>query len=66
MGLLAVRAGDTVGEHSVIFGGLGERIEFVHRAHSRETFARGAVRAAQWLVRQKKGLYSMQDVLEFR
>ncbi|NIO07919.1 MAG: 4-hydroxy-tetrahydrodipicolinate reductase [Deltaproteobacteria bacterium] len=66
LGVLAVRAGDTVGEHSVIFGGLGERIEFVHRAHSRETFARGAVRAAQWLVRQKKGLYSMQDVLKLR
>ncbi len=66
MGLLAVRAGDTVGEHSVIFGGLGERIEFVHRAHSRETFARGALRAARWLVRQKNGLYSMQDVLRLR
>jgi len=55
IGLLAVRAGDVVGEHSVIFGGLGERLEFVHRVHSRETFARGAVRAAQWLVQQKKG-----------
>ncbi len=63
IGLLSVRAGDVVGEHSVIFGGLGERLEFVHRAHSRDTFARGAVRAAQWLVRQQKGLYSMQDVL---
>lgn len=63
IGLLSVRAGDIVGEHTVIFGGLGERIEFVHRAHSRETFARGALRAAQWLVKQKKGLYSMQDVL---
>jgi len=63
IGLLSVRAGDIVGEHTVIFGGLGERIEFIHRAHSRDTFARGAIRAAQWLVRQKKGLYSMQDVL---
>ena len=63
IGLLSVRAGDIVGEHTVIFGGLGERIEFIHRAHSRETFARGALRAAQWLVKQKKGLYSMQDVL---
>jgi 4-hydroxy-tetrahydrodipicolinate reductase len=63
IGLLSVRAGDIVGEHIVIFGGLGERIEFIHRAHSRETFARGALRAAQWLVKQKKGLYSMQDVL---
>lgn len=61
--LLSVRAGDIVGEHTVIFGGLGERIEFIHRAHSRDTFARGAIRAAQWLVKQKKGLYTMQDVL---
>lgn len=63
IGLISVRAGDIVGEHTVIFGGLGERVEFIHRAHSRETFARGAIRAAQWLVKQKKGLYSMQDVL---
>lgn len=63
IGLLSVRAGDIVGEHTVIFGGLGERVEFIHRAHSRDTFARGAIRAAQWLVKQKKGLYSMQDVL---
>ncbi len=63
IGLLSVRAGDIVGEHTVIFGGLGERIEFIHRAQSRETFARGALRAAQWLVKQKKGLYTMQDVL---
>ena len=61
--LLSVRAGDIVGEHTVIFGGVGERIEFIHRAHSRETFAHGAIRAAQWLANQKKGLYSMQDVL---
>jgi len=63
IGVMAVRAGDIVGEHTVIFGGLGERVEFIHRAHSRDTFARGAIRAAQWLVKQKKGLYSMQDVL---
>ncbi|HET8564271.1 MAG TPA: 4-hydroxy-tetrahydrodipicolinate reductase [Candidatus Binatia bacterium] len=61
--LFSVRAGDIVGEHTVIFGGIGERIEFVHRAHSRDTFARGAIRAAQWLIKQKTGLYSMQDVL---
>ena len=61
--LLSARAGDIVGDHTVIFGGLGERIEFIHRAHSRDTFARGALRAAQWLAKQKKGLYSMQDVL---
>jgi 4-hydroxy-tetrahydrodipicolinate reductase len=63
---MAVRAGDIVGEHTVIFGGLGERIEFIHRAHSRDTFARGAIRAAQWLVRQKKGLYDMRDVLALK
>jgi 4-hydroxy-tetrahydrodipicolinate reductase len=63
IGLMSVRAGDIVGEHTVIFGGLGERVEFTHRAHSRDTFARGALRAAQWLVKQKKGLYTMQDVL---
>jgi 4-hydroxy-tetrahydrodipicolinate reductase len=61
--MLSVRAGDIVGEHTVIFGGLGERVEFIHRAQNRETFARGALRAAVWLAKQKKGLYSMQDVL---
>ncbi|MGH7852083.1 MAG: 4-hydroxy-tetrahydrodipicolinate reductase [Candidatus Binatia bacterium] len=61
--LLSVRAGDIVGEHTVIFGGIGERIEFIHRAHSRDTFARGALRAAQWLAQRKPGLYGMQDVL---
>jgi 4-hydroxy-tetrahydrodipicolinate reductase len=61
--LLSVRAGDIVGEHTVIFGGIGERIELIHRAHSRDTFARGALRAARWLARRKAGLYSMQDVL---
>ena len=61
--LLSVRAGDIVGEHTVIFGGIGERLEFIHRAHSRDAFAKGAIRAAQWLAQQKPGLYSMQDVL---
>ncbi len=61
--LLSVRAGDIVGEHTVIFGGIGERLEFIHRAHSRDTFARGALRAAQWLAKRKPGLYDMQDVL---
>jgi 4-hydroxy-tetrahydrodipicolinate reductase len=61
--LLSVRAGDIVGEHTVIFGGIGERLEFIHRAHSRDTFARGAIRAAQWLANRKPGLYGMQDVL---
>ncbi len=61
--LLSVRAGDIVGEHMVIFGGIGERLEFIHRAHSRDTFARGALRAAQWLAKRKPGLYGMEDVL---
>jgi 4-hydroxy-tetrahydrodipicolinate reductase len=62
--LLSVRAGDIVGDHTVIFGGIGERLEFIHRAHSRETFAQGALRAARWLAKQKPGFYGMQDVLE--
>jgi len=61
--LLSVRAGDIVGEHTVIFGSIGERLEFIHRAHSRDTFAHGAIRAAQWLSKRKPGLYSMQDML---
>jgi 4-hydroxy-tetrahydrodipicolinate reductase len=61
--LLSVRAGDIVGEHTVIFGGIGERLEFIHRAHSRDTFARGALRAARWLAGKKPGLYDMQHVL---
>jgi 4-hydroxy-tetrahydrodipicolinate reductase len=61
--ILSVRAGDIVGEHTVIFGGIGERLEFIHRAHNRDTFARGAIRAAQWLAGQKPGLYGMKDVL---
>ena len=61
--LLSVRAGDIVGEHTVIFGGIGERLELIHRAHSRDTFARGALRAAQWLAKKTPGLYGMKDVL---
>ena len=61
--LLSVRAGDIVGEHTVIFGGIGERLEFIHRAHSRDTFGHGALRAARWLAKRKPGLYGMQDVL---
>jgi 4-hydroxy-tetrahydrodipicolinate reductase len=63
IGLLSVRAGDIVGEHTVIFGGIGERLEFIHRAHSRDTFAHGAIRAARWLAKQKPGLYGMRDML---
>jgi len=61
--MLSVRAGDIVGDHTVIFGGIGERLEFIHRAHNRETFAHGALRAAQWLAQKKPGLYAMQDML---
>jgi 4-hydroxy-tetrahydrodipicolinate reductase len=47
----------------VMFGGIGERLELIHRAHNRDNFARGAVRAAKWLIEQPVGLYNMQDVL---
>jgi 4-hydroxy-tetrahydrodipicolinate reductase len=63
IGIQTVRAGDIVGEHTVIFGGIGERLEIIHRAHNRDNFARGAVRAARWIVAQPPGLYDMQDVL---
>lgn len=63
IGIQTIRAGDIVGEHTVLYGGLGERIEVTHRVSSRDTFARGALRAAQWVVNQKPGLYDMQDVL---
>jgi 4-hydroxy-tetrahydrodipicolinate reductase len=66
IGIQTVRAGDIVGEHTVIFGGIGERLEFIHRAHNRDNFAKGAIRAAQWIVNQKNGLYDMQDVLGLR
>ncbi|MCA1663197.1 MAG: 4-hydroxy-tetrahydrodipicolinate reductase [Myxococcales bacterium] len=66
IGVLAVRGGDIVGEHTAYFCGLGERLEITHRASSRETFARGAVRAAEWLRDRDPGLYDMQDVLGLR
>ena len=62
----ALRIGDVVGDHTVTFGTAGERIELTHRAGSRETFARGALRAAKWVVKQPPGLYDMQDVLGLR
>lgn len=61
--IMSLRAGDVVGEHTVIFGGPGERLEITHKAGSRKNFAIGAVRAAQWVVGQKPGVYDMQDVL---
>jgi len=66
IGIQTIRAGDIVGDHTVLFGGMGERIEVTHRASSRDTFARGALRAAQWVVPQHPGLYDMIDVLGLR
>lgn len=63
IGIQVIRAGDIVGEHTVIFGGIGERLEITHKAHSRDNFARGALRAALWILNQPNGLYDMQDVL---
>jgi 4-hydroxy-tetrahydrodipicolinate reductase len=63
IGVLAVRGGDIVGEHTVMFITGGERIELTHKAHSRDAFAGGALRAALWLVSQPNGIYDMQDVL---
>jgi len=63
IGVHAVRAGDIVGEHTVLFAGTGERFEITHRAHSRDTFAGGAVRAAIWVAGKQPGNYSMADVL---
>ena len=63
IGMQTLRAGDIVGEHTVLFGGMGERLELIHRAHSRDNFAAGAVRAALWLAGRGPGLYDMQDVL---
>ena len=66
IGFETIRAGDVVGEHSVWFASLGERIEISHKASSRMTFARGAARAATWLNEQPIGLYDMQDILKLR
>jgi 4-hydroxy-tetrahydrodipicolinate reductase len=63
IGIHAVRGGDVVGDHTVIFADTGERVELTHKASSRDTFANGALRAAAWVVQQKPGLYDMQDVL---
>jgi 4-hydroxy-tetrahydrodipicolinate reductase len=63
IGLHSIRGGDVVGDHTVIFANTGERLELTHKASSRDTFANGALRAALWVVKQKPGLYDMQDVL---
>ena len=63
IGVHSLRGGDVVGDHTVMFAGLGERVELTHKASSRDTFANGALRAACWVASQKPGLYDMQDVL---
>ena len=66
IGFETIRAGDIVGEHTVMFADIGERVEITHKASSRTTFAKGAVRAAGWLMQQPNGLFDMQDVLGLR
>jgi len=66
IGVMTLRGGDVVGDHTVIFAGPGERLELVHRAGSRDNFAVGAVRAAKWIAGKPNGIYDMQDVLGLR
>jgi len=66
IGFETIRAGDIVGEHTVMFAGIGERVEISHKASSRMTFANGAVRAAEWIMQYDQGLFDMQDVLGLR
>jgi 4-hydroxy-tetrahydrodipicolinate reductase len=66
IGFETIRAGDIVGEHTVMFADIGERVEITHKASSRMTFAKGAVRAAAWLMQHERGLFDMQDVLGLR
>ena len=66
IGFETIRAGEIVGDHTVLFGGAGERIEITHRAADRSTFASGALRAASWIVARERGLFDMQDVLDLR
>jgi 4-hydroxy-tetrahydrodipicolinate reductase len=63
IGVHAIRAGDVIGEHTVVFAGTGERLELTHKASSRETFALGALRAARWIIGKPARLYTMEDVL---
>ena len=65
IGMHAIRAGDVVGDHTIVFASTGERVELTHRASSRETFALGALRAAKWIIGKSAGLYTMEDVLGF-
>ena len=66
IGMHAIRGGDVVGDHTVIFANEGERLELTHKASSRDTFAKGALRAALWARDKAPGLYDMEDVLGFR
>ncbi len=66
IGFATVRAGDIVGEHTVMFAGIGERVEITHKASSRMTFAKGAARASAWLEGKQSGLFDMQDVLDLK
>jgi len=66
VGVHSLRGGDVVGDHTVMFSALGERLELTHKASDRGIFARGALRAAQWVVTQPPGVYDMQDVLGLR
>lgn len=63
IGIMSLRMGDMTGDHSVSFGGIGERLEIIHRGQSRDSLGRGALRAARWIVQQRPGLYDMQDLL---
>ena len=64
IGIHAVRGGDIVGDHTILFAGVGERLEIVHRAHSRESFAGGAIRAARWIINAPNGLHGIESVLD--
>jgi 4-hydroxy-tetrahydrodipicolinate reductase len=66
IGFETIRAGDIVGEHTTMFAGIGERVEITHKASSRMTFAKGAVRAARWVMSHDNGVFDMQDVLNLR
>ncbi|HJT23445.1 MAG TPA: dihydrodipicolinate reductase C-terminal domain-containing protein, partial [bacterium] len=66
IGFHAIRGGDIVGDHTVLYAGPGERLELTHRAHSREAFAQGALKAALFVAGKKNGLYDMWDVLGLR
>jgi 4-hydroxy-tetrahydrodipicolinate reductase len=63
IGMHSMRGGDVVGDHTVVYANVGERVELTHKASSRETFAKGAIRAAKWAAKQTPGVYDMQDVL---